>query len=138
MTDTSQFTLDQLLSENLSLCILHGKKRVFESNESALKPLLECIRQYPDGLPGCVAYDRVVGLAAAILFERLGVADVNALTGSRSAANRFRESGMACQFEQTVLEILNRERTGQCPMEELASRSEDATSFLKTMLCKSG
>ncbi|MDO5444718.1 MAG: DUF1893 domain-containing protein [Eubacteriales bacterium] len=106
----------QQFRENDLTCAIYNGEQLCSSTERGVKPLLGFIS---DGLnfSGFSAADRVVGKAAAFLYVRLGVSEVFADVMSRSAVNVFKEHGIVCTAGELTEVIVNRAKTGLCPME---------------------
>lgn len=68
-------------------------------------------------LDGFSAADRVVGKGAALLYAKLGVKAVWAATMSGTGLETLRAHGIGASYGTLVPVILNRDRTGMCPIE---------------------
>lgn len=82
-----------------------------------VKPLLTWLA---DGtrLDGFAAADRVVGKGAALLYVKLGAAAVWAETMSETGLATLQAHGIEVGCGDFVPRILNRDRTGMCPIEQ--------------------
>ncbi len=112
-------------------CVLCRDSAVYTSTERGVKPLIEWLDGNID-LKGFSAADKVVGKAAAFLYVLLGVKEVYARVMSEAAIRVFSENGIGCQCDVSVKNIINRTKTGSCPMEEtvkeISSPSEALTA----------
>jgi len=79
-----------------------------------------------------VAYDKLVGRAAALLFVYAGVSEVNSLVGSKEAEDILKKAGVKYSFKKTVSKILNEEKTDICPMDKEAA-GKQPQEFFKAM-----
>ena len=105
-----------------SLVVAHGGVIVLESDGMGLGPLLEALDA--GKLRGSVAFDKVVGRAAAAIYAESGVRKVHAKLAAKGAAELLAKRGVALEAEKTVDVILNREKSGSCPMEKAVAELE--------------
>lgn len=106
---------------NPSLVLYHKGKPVYQSQDSGLRPLIVCINACKDTYAFCRLYDKVIGLAAARLIVYSGmIASVTTPLASKAAVALLRENHIQIKADTIVDHILNKDKTGQCPMEELA------------------
>lgn len=109
----------QLLLESGSTFVLVNGERVFTSNGRAVATLMQLLRVDSILLNGSYIADRVVGKAAAMMMHYGGVKEVYADTISEPAAIYFEEHSVPFYFGKKVANVLNRDRSGLCPMEQL-------------------
>ena len=133
--------MDNLLArldrENLSILVLHiyrdKEKELYRSTRPGVRPLLELIDEFPQGLPGATVVDRVVGGCAARVFVHLRVARVHAATGSTPARAILAAHDIDFRGAKGVLEIRNRNGTDVCPFEQLSRHYPDAERLIPAM-----
>jgi hypothetical protein len=113
----------KLITENLSLVIVKNGKIIFETKKQGISGFLEAIEKLDKNLFASSAADKLVGLAAALLFVYAGVASVFALTISEGGIRVLEDNNIAYLFEKKVSYILNRSKNGVCPFEKLAMAS---------------
>ncbi len=106
----------RLKEEGLS-CILVCGEKTLVSRERGIRPLLAWIGAGEDVAGGSAA-DRIVGKAAALLYAYMGVKEVYADTLSESGLHVLRERNIRVGYGTLTPRIINRARTGLCPMEE--------------------
>jgi len=120
-----------------SLVLIKDGRVLFSSDRSGLRPLFMCVERFRGKVKGCTLHDKVIGLAAARLIVYSGAVS-KAITPVMSAkAKELLEENMVCTDASAVVErILNREKTGQCPMEERALGLDNKEFFtqLKSLL----
>lgn len=75
----------------------------------------------PDFLKEASIADKVIGKAAATLMVLGGVKEVYTHIISRPALQLLQEAGITVSCDEVVDHIINRDRTGWCPLEQ-ASR----------------
>ena len=80
--------------------------------------------------------DRVIGRAAALLMEKAGVAGAFGEVVSSHALKAFQKSGIPFSYGKEVEYIINRTKTGMCPMEETVLDMEDAEAAYEALQAK--
>lgn len=103
-----------------------------EEHLTALINLLKSGRSFDD----YEAYDTVVGKAAAAIFLKLKVKSVYALLLSDSAFALLKKHNVDVDYQTKVPFIINRQKTGLCPMEEALLNVEDHETMIETILKK--
>ncbi len=106
----------RLKEENLT-CIVQKDGRILTSKLRGIRPLLDWIAQ-GEALHGACAADRIVGKAAALLYALMGVKGVFAEAISESGLAVLKKYGICAEYETLTPNIINREGTGLCPMEQ--------------------
>lgn len=104
-------------------CVVCRGEAVYTSHAPGVGPLLGWLDEGVD-VQGFAAADRIVGKGAALLYARLGVAEVYAPVISEAAVKVLQANGIAVEFTEQVPFIENRQGTGMCPM-ELATQDID-------------
>ena len=134
----------RLIEKNLSLVIVNNGKVVFETKKQGVNGFLQAIETLNQDLIEASVADKIVGVAAALLFVYSGVSSVFALTISKGGLKVLEDNNIVCLFEKKVSNILNRIKTDVCPFEKLAmdSKSSDEAylklkSFASQMISKS-
>lgn len=83
--------------------------------------LYDLLVQDADFLKGASVADKVIGKAAASLMVLGGVKEVYTHTISQPALLLLQEAGINVSYDEAVHHIINRDKTGWCPLEQ-ASR----------------
>jgi len=133
-----EFAKSKLIEEDLSLVIVKKGKVIFETKKQGISGFLQAIEKLDKNLVAASAADKIVGVAAALLCVYAGVVSVFALTISEGGMRVLEDNNIACQFERTVPNILNRDKKDVCPFEKLAmtaGNSEEA--YVKLRSCTS-
>lgn len=86
--------------------------------------LFDAVTSHPDFMRGASVADKVIGLGAAFLLVKGGVAEVYAEVISRPAVSKLQDAGISLSYGKTVDHIINREGTGICPVERLTANAE--------------
>ena len=107
-----------------SICLC--KKGVFFTDDGrGISPVMNFIAQNRD-LSGYSAADLIVGKAAAMLFVKVGIAEVYAQTLSKAGAEYLKSHGIPFTYKTLTDKIINREGTDICPMEKAVIGIDDA------------
>ena len=122
----------------VTLRIERDGRELWRSAAAGIRPLVEAVTTLGEELRGTMAYDKVVGLASARLLVYAGVADVEADVASVLAVRFAREADMMLRAVVVTPRILNRERTGPCPMETLALTVDSPAAFFEAALHELG
>lgn len=131
MTDI-ETAVKNLGDHTLALCKC-GK--VITSDKRGVAPMVDFIR---DGvyLSGYSAADKVVGKAAAMLFIKAGIKEIYAGTLSKSAKALLDSHDISYYYTELTERIVNRDKTGLCPMESTVSDTDDIENGVKLIFEK--
>lgn len=131
MTDIEK-AKEALGTHSIVLC---KNGRVITSVKRGVAPLAEFIRSGTD-ISGFSAADRAVGKAAAMLMIKADIREVFALTISESAEKLLKNHGVRVSFRTRAERIMNRDKTGACPMESAVADTDDIESGCKIIFEK--
>ncbi len=109
-------TAKELLNQGYSLAMCLGET-VYTSNERGVTSLLYFVENKVD-VTGFYCADRVVGKGAAFLYVLLNVREVHACVISKCAKEVLTSNGIKVTYDTQVDRIINRDKTGYCPIEE--------------------
>ena len=116
--------LDMLNANALSLLVRnHGVTTQHENR--GVQDLLALLENEPARLKGAVVADKMIGKAAAALMVAGGVKQVYTNLICTPAREMLEQAGIQVVAKEEVPQILNRDRSGQCPID---SRLNDAHS----------
>ena len=107
------------------------------SEKKGIAPMMTLLAEDENCLKGAVVADRVIGRAAALLMEKGGVAAAFGEVVSSHALKAFEKSEIDFSRGREVEYIINRTKTGMCPMEQTVldiSDAEEAYFALKEKL----
>lgn len=112
----------KLLGDKVRLAIRSGQK-LLTSEKMGIAPLVDAV----DGgeCLGCVAADRIVGKAAALLYALLGAKEVFGSVMSVEGEKTLTRFGIAHSCKTLTKFIRNRSGDGICPMEQTVSDIDD-------------
>lgn len=114
-----------VLSGNPNLTCVFCKGDICHTSEKrGVAPLIEFLDNGADTV-GFSCADRVVGKGAAFLYCALKVQSVYAQVISQKAAEVLEQNGIKCSFEKEVPYIINRSKTGPCPIESAVENVTD-------------
>ena len=109
--------MKRLLADGKTLVVAKGGVIVFTSEARMVAPIKAALAENPDLLRGAIVADKVVGKAAAKMHIEAGVRKVVTPVVAEKAKTMLETAGIAVEAETTVPMILNRERTGECPLD---------------------
>lgn len=93
------------------------QKEPYISSEKGIRPIMELLETESRPLSGGFLADKVIGKAAAFLAVYGGVSQVYAGIISEAALRVFQAEDIYCEYNERVPFIVNRTKTGRCPME---------------------
>ena len=121
--------IESLFTHKYSCVIRNGDEiRVFRGR--GVKDLYRLLRDDRRFLDGAFVADKVVGKGAAALMILGGVAGLHADVISRPALELLDTSPVRVSYTLEVPRIVNRTRTGLCPVETLCRDCTDAAEAL--------
>lgn len=111
-------------------CAFCSGETIYRSVDRGVKPLL-CYLDEGTDLMGYSAADKAVGRAAAMLYCLLGVRRVYGKIMSVGAVKILRAQGIETGWGILTENILNRAKTGLCPMEAALQGVEEPEDGLR-------
>lgn len=105
-------------------CVLCKGEQILCSDRTGIAPMTEYLKEKTD-LSGFSAADKIVGKAAAFLFVLAGVRNVYAEVMTTEAKNYLTGQGIKAICEIETDRIVNRKKTGICPMEQAVEGCTD-------------
>ncbi len=112
--------------------IYEGSKLLFTSNRGGLLPLCEYIDRFNPYHHGTVAFDKIMGNAAALLCVKANCLQVYSPLGSQTAVKTLDTYGIRYHFTQIVPYIQQPHSEEMCQMEKL-SIDKSPDEFYKIM-----
>ena len=122
-----------LLEEKRVACLIYSGDQLLHSSASiGVKPLLEFMERYPEGSGGkdLVLIDKVIGKAALLLSVHLGIRVIHTPVASEAAVAAAKLHQVELHAATVVPHIINRERTGLCPLEQSVMETNDPEAAL--------
>lgn len=105
-------------------CVLTQGGTIYTSRKTGITPLVEFLSSGIN-LNGFSAADKIIGKAAALLFVLAGVREVYASVMSEPAVAVLQQNKVCHSYGILTSSIENRTGTGQCPMEQAVSQTDD-------------
>lgn len=127
--------LMSLNEQHLSLLVWNHDSTFVHSGRG-VKDLLQLIQTNPDRLNGAIVADKIIGKAAAALMATGGVKRVHTNIICTPARELLEEQDIAVVAHEEVLMILNRDRSGMCPIDsqiDEAQTVEQCVAILEAM-----
>ena len=97
--------------------VLVKENDIYIEDDKGLKPLLSFINKNIN-LKGFSLADKIIGRAAAFLIIKLNIKEVYTKTISKGAYELLIDNNVDISYDNMVDKILNKDKTGLCPMEE--------------------
>ena len=116
-----------ILEDNSLSCVVIDtqKNKEFTSADSGIKPLLLWLKEDIDYFKDKVVADKVIGKAAAMLLIKGKVKELYATIISEHACSVLESNNIPYSFDKKVPYIINRTKTGMCPMESAVLDTDD-------------
>lgn len=121
--------LIRLLNEGGYSCVVRHRDETRTFSRRGVADLYDLCRTDRDFLQGAWLADKVIGKGAAALMVLGGVARVWTRVISTPALSLLRNGGVEVAFAEEVPCIINRTRTGRCPLETLCDVSDNPAAL---------
>ena len=115
--------LDMLNEQGLSLLVYNNGELTTHANRG-IQDLLQLISDQPERLKGAVAADKIIGKSAAAIMIVGGVKQVHTNIICTPARELFEANGVLVFASEEVPMIMNRNRSGMCPMDTQINKVE--------------
>lgn len=115
----------ELLEDTKAACILIKGSEEKAAYESGIKPLMRFLKDDAHAMQGGAIADRVIGKAAAMLMLYGGAEAVYGRIISTPAREILEKNSVRVSFSKEVPYIINRDKTGRCPMESRCMNIDD-------------
>ena len=131
MVETDRKALIERLDAEQCSCVIYNGEETRLFWERGVQDLYRLLKMEPDFLRGAFIADKVIGKAAAALMALGGVDEVFARVISSPARELLERSEIKVDFLVEVPHIINRTRTGWCPLETRCFRMHTAEECLQ-------
>lgn len=108
--------LEMLNEQGLSLLVYNHGELTTHANRG-IQDLLQLISEQPERLKGAVVADKIIGKSAAAIMIVGGVKQVHTNIICTPARELFEANGVQVFASEEVPMIMNRNRSGMCPMD---------------------
>ena len=125
---------NRLNEAGLTLVVVKDENVIFESKLHGVSSFLEAIERLDDQLENSYVADRVVGMSVALLCVYSHIKAVYGETLSRRAKTFLEENDVYSESTALVERILNTEKTGTCPFEQLVKRIRNPAVAYRKLL----
>lgn len=121
------------LQGEITFAAILANGELVTSEKKGIAPMMALLQKEETLLQGACVADRVIGRAAALLMEKAGVAAAFGGIVSTHALRAFANSGIPFTYGKEVDHIINRTKTGMCPMEQTVLEIEDAEAAYEAL-----
>ena len=121
--------LQQLNEQQISL-LVYNQDSLSDYHQHGVRDLLMLVQDDPERLQGAIVADKMVGKAAAALMVLGGVKEVHTNTICTPAKEMLLNAGIELFFTDEVPYIVNKKKTGQCPLDSRLSEVANAADCL--------
>jgi hypothetical protein len=123
----------ELLTGDNALVLVKAGRVLGTGQRAGIADLLHLAEQLGPKSRGAALADRVVGKAAALIAQHMGVTSVFTPLASDLARETLAKGGIQLECERLVPAILNRRGDGPCPMEKLVSAIDEPAAAVKAL-----
>lgn len=116
----------ELLHTSGASCVIENNGDRTVCNRRGVKDLFDLLTSSPETLAGAFIADKVIGKGAAALMVLGGAEEVYADLLSEPALRLLTASGVFATYRTLVPNIINRTKTGICPVESLCKDCKTA------------
>lgn len=123
----SKINVKEILENQDYNCVSIRGDEIYTSNLSGVMPILAKLIENSSFFTGAVVGDIVIGKAAAMLLIYGNVESIYAKVISEQAIPFLEKYQIPFTYDTLVPNILNRNKDGMCPMEQLVLNINDPT-----------
>ena len=109
----------RILHEGGYSCVIENRGEIFTFTERGVKDLYNLYKTSPEILKGAFIADKVVGKGAAALMALGQISEIYCDVISENAIKLLQDCKIVYSFAQKVPHIINRSKSGMCPVETL-------------------
>ncbi len=114
-----------LMQENASLAVRSSNGNISLYYGRGVSDLYRLLNEKPEVIAGAEVADKVVGKGAAALMIKAGVKRLHAVLISEPALHLCQLYELPLTYGQLVPSIINRDKSGPCPVEALCGSETD-------------
>lgn len=119
-------------ADHLSLAV-YNHDSLSTYHQRGVNDLLELLENEPQRLQGAIVADKIVGKASAALLTIAGVQEVYTNIITTQAREILESAGITVSAKEEVPMILNRDQTGQCPMDKSLNDIDNLDSCINIL-----
>lgn len=117
-------------NEQRALVIVKDGKVLFSVDGKGIKPIYTAFNELKDELKGSSVADKVIGKAAAMIYEHAAIKELSTKLISENAINVLENTSIIYEYEKSVPYIKNRDQSGMCPVETLSLKVNNIDDLL--------
>lgn len=121
----SELNIKEIYEQNACNCVAVKDGMVYTSNLKGVMPILSKLMEDTSFFAGAAVGDNVIGKAAAMLLIYGKVERIYAKVLSEAAIPYLEKYNIPFSYDILVPYIMNRNKDGMCPMEQLVLNMED-------------
>lgn len=124
--------LDMLNQQGLSL-LVYNDTTLTTHTDRGVRDLLNLLAEQPERLNGAIVADKLIGKAAAAIMAAGGVVEVHTNLICTAGRELLEKEGIKVFAREEVPQILNRDRSGQCPFDAQLNDIESIDECVKVL-----
>lgn len=117
-----------------NLFVLENEKIIFYSDKTGVRPLLDFYLLHAKTKKDLIVVDKIMGKGATLLAILVGANKIVTYTISQDALDLAKIHNVEAFYETKVPYILNRDKTGRCPIESALLETDDIDKGYKLIL----
>lgn len=128
--------IDEHLKNHDASCLIYNNEElIYKSSHIGVKPLLDFLDRKDEyqNLEQLILVDKVIGKAAMMLSALIGIQKIYTPVASEAAHKSAKENNILLIAEKIVPYIVNREKTGMCPIEKSVMKVQDPNLALENI-----
>lgn len=122
-------TIIDILHTGQYSCVIKNRTEIRTFTQRGVADLYDLYQSDPAFMKGASIADKVIGKGAAALMVLGGMRTVYADIISTPALTLLRHEGIETTFAKEVPHIINRDKTGWCPLETACDKLESVTEM---------
>lgn len=120
-----------LEEENLTLSVVKNGELIYKSREKGIKPIYILATEMKEIAKGASLADKVIGKGAALLCRYMNIKEVYGELMSETGIHVLEKESIKFYNLKTTPFIENKDRTGLCPIENMANKEENGEALLR-------
>lgn len=117
-------------NEQRAIVIVKDGRVIFSGDGKGVKPIYTALNELKDELRGSSVADKVIGKAAAMIYEHAAIKELSTKLISENAINVLEKTSIIYEYEKSVPYIKNRDQSGMCPVETLSLKVNNIEDLL--------
>lgn len=122
--------IKKILHEEKCSCVIKNKTEIRKFFRRGVIDIYELYRSEPVFLKDAIVADKIVGKGAAAIFSKGGINKIFTDVISEKALALFNENNVVVEYNVLVPNIINRNNTGICPLENLCGNESDSDKLI--------